>query len=311
MLKELYGEEVNISELAKMGANAASKVSFKANKVSPEVLVIGGVVGLVAAGVLAARATLKLEPIVSRVDQGLTFTQEWVDDETQPEYTESSRKKDVVKIYRWEGMQLVKLYVPSVSLGLLSVGCILGGHHILRQRNIALVAAYKLIETSYSKYRKRVASEIGDEKEAKIYSGQKKEMVLNEETGKKKGVMVQDNNGYSPYSRFFDVVNSKEYKKNRPDLNQFFILSVQRYSNQRLETRGYVFLNEVYIALGMSPTPAGQIVGWLSTKNGGTDGFIDFGIDNPDNEMARMFLSGDEAAVLLDFNVDGPMYTHL
>ena len=66
-----------------------------------------------------------------------------------------------------------------------------------------------------------------------------------------------------------------------------------------------MFLNDVYKMLGMDPTTAGQIVGWVV---GNRDSFIDFGIYNPDNERARLFVNGGERSILLDFNVDGVIY---
>lgn len=302
---------MNIKDFISVGTAVTSKAVGRANKFSPEILIGVGIVGLVTAGILAARATLKVEPIIDEVQTGLDTTQDWVDTKCRG-YTDATRRKDLVKIYGRGSFEMVKLYGPSVTLAAASIACVLGGHHILKNRNVALAAAYKLVEASYSEYRKRVVSEIGEEREAKIYRGQYKQTVVNPDTGKKMTVMVQSENGHSPYSRFFDDFNSpNEYKKNRPDLNQFFLLSVQRYMNQRLKARGYLFLNEVYHALGMDDSAAGQVVGWMANTEYGGDGYVDFGIDDPDNEMARMFLAGEEAAILLDFNVDGLIYKNL
>jgi hypothetical protein len=50
---------------------------------------------------------------------------------------------------------------------------------------------------------------------------------------------------------------------------------------------------------------AGAVVGWVL---GNGDDYIDFGIWDPNNEKAREFVNGHEAAILLDFNVDGVIY---
>ena len=82
--------------------------------------------------------------------------------------------------------------------------------------------------------------------------------------------------------------------------------------NRKLDLNGYVFLNDVYRALGFESTPYGAVVGWYKSKNmdemSGRDGFVDFGIFNPDNERARAFVNGYERSILLDFNVDGIIY---
>jgi hypothetical protein len=64
-----------------------------------------------------------------------------------------------------------------------------------------------------------------------------------------------------------------------------------------------VFLNEIYDSLGFKRTRAGQVVGWVA--NGTGDNFIDFGLF----EAASVdFAQGFEAAIILDFNVDGIIY---
>lgn len=296
---------MNIQAVVAAGTRVFGRTGLQAQKYSPEVLVGVGIVGLVTAGVLAARATLKVEDTVEKLNSEIDYSHVLLKDPTVS-YKEEDHKKGVALAYRNVTFDFVKLYGPAVSLGAVSIAAILGGQHILRQRNVAVMAAYKVLETSYSEYRKRVRDSIGEDEEGKIYRGQEVVKVT-DEAGKTKKVLVQNVNGHSPYARFFDEVNSPmNYKRNRPDLNQFFILSVQRHFDHMLRTRGYVFLNEVYEALGMERSTAGQVVGWLYEKGG--DSFISFGIDDPKNEMAQMFLSGDEDAVLLDFNVDGMIH---
>jgi hypothetical protein len=63
--------------------------------------------------------------------------------------------------------------------------------------------------------------------------------------------------------------------------------------------------------LGIPRTSAGQIVGWIyNEKNPVGDNFVDFGIYRG-SESARRFVNGEERTILLDFNVDGPIYNLL
>jgi hypothetical protein len=63
--------------------------------------------------------------------------------------------------------------------------------------------------------------------------------------------------------------------------------------------------------LGIPRTEAGQLVGWIYDEecpNG--DNYVDFGIfDN--RTPNRNFVNGYERTILLDFNVDGPIYNLL
>jgi hypothetical protein len=89
-----------------------------------------------------------------------------------------------------------------------------------------------------------------------------------------------------------------------------FLRNVQNYMNDKLKSRGHVFLNEVFSELGLAHTTAGAIVGWRWNKNSGDD-FIDFGIWDGAQEVVNDFFHGREGAILLDFNVDGVIYDKL
>ena len=85
-----------------------------------------------------------------------------------------------------------------------------------------------------------------------------------------------------------------------------YVRAQQNYANDMLHARGHVFLNEIYDRFDIPRTKAGQVVGWVLDKGG--DNYIDFGVFDGDNSKARDFVNGREGAVLLDFNVDGPIY---
>ena len=69
-----------------------------------------------------------------------------------------------------------------------------------------------------------------------------------------------------------------------------------------------MFLNDVYDALGIPRSKAGQVVGWIyDEKNPNGDNFVDFGIYDLYKEGSRDFVNGYERTIWLDFNVDGPI----
>jgi hypothetical protein len=105
------------------------------------------------------------------------------------------------------------------------------------------------------------------------------------------------------YARFFDEL-CPDFNR-QPEYNFLFVRSVQNFANDMLRARGHLFLNEVYDMLGIPRTGAGQVVGWV-LENG--DGYVDFGVFDGDNAMARNFVNGREGAILLDFNVDGVVH---
>ncbi len=267
-------------------------------KHSPEILTAVGVVGSVATTVLASRATLKAVPFVEEILMEIQETKRFgrLDDR------ETVRK--LKKIYLRAVLGLAKFYGPSVTLGLASISSIIAAHGIMRKRNVALLAAYKAIESAFGEYRKRVIEEFGEDKDYDFRHGIYEQSVVDEETGKKKLVRVKDPNIHSVYAKIFDELNPN-YEKN-PEFNLIFLRAQQQYASDRLLAKGHLFLNEVYEALGFEHTQAGALVGWIVDKE--NDNFVDFNLYDLGSPKARDFINGFEKAIILDFNVDGIIF---
>jgi hypothetical protein len=284
------------------------------NKHSPTILFGAGMVGFGATVVMSSRATLKVEAILEAARTDLANIEALVNDPEISEkydYSPTDATKDRIIVHTTRVKALVKLYAPSVAVGAVTVLCLTRSHAILMQRNMALTAAYASFDKMFKAYRKRVSDLVGVEKERDLLYDAKPVMeeIVDPQTGEADLLptnfkMVGDR-AYSPYARFFDEF-SPEWER-RPDYNHIFLNAQQNYFNDVLRTRGHVFLNEVYDALGIPRTPQGSVVGWLKNAPDG-DGYIDFGIYDNDNPRARDFVNGREGSILLDFNVDGLIY---
>ena len=294
---------VSLELLKNSGIKVAGRGMLLVKKHSPEILTTVGIVGVVASAVMASKATLKLEPVVEKIKNGKDEAKSFLEDEMFPEYDKDRHNKEVARVYVKGAVDLSKLYGPSITLGLSSIACIIGAHGIMRKRNVALAAAYKAVETSFSEYRKRVIAELGEEKEEDVYIGRQQVEIV-DENGKKKKVTKVDPNGISAYARFFDEYSDNWSKT--PEYNLLFLKAQQNYANDLLHARGHVFLNEVYDMIGIPRSQAGQVVGWVISKDG--DNFIDFGVYDFDNTGSHLFVNGHERSILLDFNVDGVIY---
>ena len=292
---------------------ALNRAALKIRKHSPEILVASGIVGVVTSTVMACKATTKIDEVLTESKEHVEMTKKYVEDNGFTEkYTENDYKKDLTIMYTQRGMKLVKLYAPAVILGTVSITAILAGHNILRKRNVALAAAYATVDKGFKEYRGRVIERFGEELDRELKYNIKakdvEEVKVNEETGKeeisKKTVNVADPNAYSDYARFFDDGCTGWTKD--PEYNLMFLKDQQRYANDRLQSKGSLFLNEVYDMLGIPRTKAGACVGWIyDEKNPVGDNFVDFGIYDMYNERKRDFVNGYERTILLDFNVDG------
>lgn len=269
-----------------------------AKKNSPHIFFVGGVVGIVGAGVLACRATLKLEEKLDEIRHDVDSVKEIYHSEND-NVVPTKALKDVGYVSVKSVVVLGRLYGPSIALGSVSIAALTGSHVQLTRRNAALSATLALVTKAYDEYRVRVQDEIGKDRELDIYRAMKKEEI--EVDGKKKTVKVSDPNGHSPYARFFDET-SVNWQKD-PELNRIFLQCQQNYANHLLRARGHVFLNEIYDSLGLERSQAGQVVGWVIDGDG--DGFVDFGMFD---EVNTRFVNNIEPRILLDFNVDGSVY---
>lgn len=285
-------------------------------KHSPEILAGVGVVGTVTSAVMACKATMKLNDILEESKETRDKIKEVESNpKYEDKYTPEDAKKDLTINYMQTGMKIAKLYAPAVILGSASLGCLLTSNGILRKRNAALSAAYMTVDKSFKEYRNRVTERFGEEVEKEIRYNIKAEeietTVVNEdgsETTVKETVKVADPNLYSDYAKFFDEANPNW--KPDPEYNLMFLKSQQQYANDLLKARGRLFLNEVYDMLGIDRTKAGQVVGWVyNEKNPSGDNFVDFGIYDMSKERVRAFVNGYETNILLDFNVDGDVWS--
>lgn len=300
------------TELATKAGQILVKTKLGIKKHSPEILVVTGIGTGIIAAIIACKQTIKANDIVAEARKSLQNIEDVKElaANNEVEYTEENEQEDRKTIGMQVTVGMVKTYALPVGLGILSITCILAGHHILKKRNVALAAAYSALSTDFMNYRKRVVDKYGKDVDFMLKNGLEKQIVANQvvdpETGEvketKEEVLTYDGDKLSQYARIFDEVGSTQWTPSA-DHNRAFLLMEQNYFNERIRTRGYIFLNEVYERLGFRPTKAGSVVGWVY-QNADYEG-IDFGIFTAHTQKAAEFLEGTEPSIILDFNVQG------
>lgn len=273
---------------------------------TPTYLFVAGVAGMTVSTILACRATLKVEEVLAVTEGNINLCKSTM--ETRPdEYSKQEAARDMAIIHIRGGANLVKLYAPAVLLGLASVAALSKSHNLMKQKNLALTAAYATVDEAFKKYRARIVEKYGED-EDRQFLHETREVVVTDEKGKELSVTrVNPDGETSLYSRFYDEYSTQWSPE--PEYNFAYLRQQQNWFNDLLHMKGYVFLNDVYKALGLSPTEPGQVVGWMLNEGG--DGYIDFGIwDSPGNGIVD-FVNGRSNALLLDFNVDGVIHTKL
>jgi len=298
------------------------QVGYTLKKYSPEILMTVGIVGTIGSTVMACKATLQCEEILDnhaakmeKIESCIALTKLG-----EVNYSEETAKHDKLICTTQTVVDFIKLYGPSVTLMGASIGCILGAHHIMSKRNVALMAAYKLAEEAFNKYRNNVRKELGDAKDAHFMYDtetidETEEHV--DENGKKKKVTVKKEKimpdaDLSGFARVFEEDKADQYGSwtgstqwcKVHDYNLEFLTRKMERFNDMLTVKGFVTVNDVYDELGFPRTEAGMICGWRYKSERG-DGYIDF---RPHGIDGNWDFGKDGDPIVLDFNIDGVIF---
>lgn len=290
-----------------------TKACMAAKKRSPEILLGLGLITGGAAFVMACVASTKVNDIFADTHETVENIHAMkleADAEEGVVVEDKAVKKALAVAYVHCGMEVVKLYGPALGMGAISVTSILASNNILRKRNVALSAAYAAADKGFKEYRNRVIQRFGETVDQELRYGLQPKTV--------EEVSTDENGAVTRVEKVTDTVDGiqetdclRVFKRgcsgwtNDMDLNLMQLRGSQNYANDKLRTRGYMYLNEICDMIGIHTTKGGQILGWVRHDVSDGDGYIDFRMrvvdipidGNPDN--------GYEPAILLDFNVDG------
>lgn len=288
------------------------KLGLKAKDKSPEILLGAGIIGVVAGAVLLCKETLKSKDILDETKETIKNypTPEEGDEELKKGYD-----KEIKKIKAKSKLKIAKTYIPGVTVEVLSIVSIISSNRELKKRNLSLASAYAVLDETYKRYRKNVIEKYGEDVDSELLHDIRKETIEEETTdekGKTKKTKKTINvaSGLSEYGIVLDrtdnhgIFNPQDIKYTVQVLT-----GEQNYVNDLLRVRKWVTLNQVYERLGVEPTKAGNVVGWVYEENNKEgDNYIDFKITPTykQNEMGNF-----EEVVLLDFNVDGYIFDRI
>lgn len=165
------------------------------SKNAPTIMVIGGTVAVIAAGVLACKTTAtKLNVVLDEHRNKLAELRDIRDGKTPLDSEEAKEIKDdkeykkyLTSVYFQTICKLAKAYAPALILAALGTTSILTGHKVLSKRCLAAVAECYAAQNTLTEYRKRVAGRIGDEAEKLLYVGGEKQVIEDQEVDPETG----------------------------------------------------------------------------------------------------------------------------
>lgn len=273
----------------------AAKLALDAK--APTLLVVGGIVTMGIAGVVACVQTTKLE---EKIDPYLDELEGIQSSAERGMITAETASHNRGSVYCKVMLEASKVYGVPIVLFAGGAGMAIKGHNILQQRNAALAVAFTTLKKSFDAYRARVIHEQGHEADQHYLNGSK--------PMKHNGMLVStrdwDESAQDPYNRIFGQETSTQWE-NDLGTNKHFVASQQRFAQQLLNRQGYLYLSEVYKSLGLPETDVSRVVGWkITTLPDGTQNIpiVDFGIDKP---MPDDWKYNQQRAIFLDFNCQG------
>lgn len=123
-------------------------------KHGPKLMSVGGGVMAVGGAVMACKATLHADEVLDRHKQKMAKIEaaKALSDDGfgEGEYTDAQMKKDKAIVYAETTVEFVKLYAPSVSVGLAGVGLMQGAFYISERRGAQTLAALTAMNEMYN-----------------------------------------------------------------------------------------------------------------------------------------------------------------
>lgn len=201
-------------------------------KHGPEILTGIGIAGMIAASVMAVRATPKalrmIEDKENEIGKPLTGT-------------------ETVKT-TW------KCYIPAAISGVCSAACIIGASSINARRNAALVTAYTISETALKEYTNKAVEIVGEKKEQAIRDAVARDKLENAHVTERN--FISTGKGETPC---FDPLTNACFKSDIETLRK-----AENVLNKRMREEMRVTVNEFLQEIGLEPCDSsiGETMGW-------------------------------------------------
>lgn len=218
-------------------SNVGRRMGLYLKRNSSTILTVVAAFGVVATGVMAAKAAPKAKLLL---------------DNAEREKGETLSKKETV-------ITVAPVYIPTIVVGASTVFCILGANVLSRKNQAALSSAYALINEYHKEYRGKLIELYGKEADEEIRNAIARERCdfhkIGLETPDDKVVFYEELSGES--------ITCYERE----------IMDAEYHLNRNFALRGYASLNEFYEFLGLPKTEYGDAVGWSMSYG---YGWIDF-----------------------------------
>lgn len=235
-------------------------------KNSPTILTGMGVAGLIGTTISGIQATPKAMRII---DANGPSRQYHEGNFNAPELT----KLDIVKLC-W------KEYIPTIMLGAVSIGCIVGANSINLKRNAALAGLYSVTNNKLEEYEAKVRELLGDKAHEKVVDDIAKDRVLN--TPANDHEIFRTGTGET---LCMDAWSGRYFMQDIEILRQS-----ENKINKMLLQEPFASVNDFYYFIGLPDIAMGNEIGWTSD-----DGIINL-------RLSSQLTAKDRPCVVVDWD---------
>jgi hypothetical protein len=216
-------------------SKAVSYLQSTLTRHSPEILTGIGIAGMIAAAVMAVKATPKAMELLDKEIY-----------ERDP--VEHYNALPLIDKIRAAGL----CYLPAVVTGGVSIFCLIGGSAINARRNAALATAYALSESAFSVYRNKMIETLGERKEQAVRDAIAKDRVNQNPVIRQEVIITESGN-----TLCYDAISCRYF---RSDMHK--IRKAENDLNRRMRSDMYISVNDFYQELGLSGSKVGEDLGW-------------------------------------------------
>ena len=226
-----------------MGLLHQSKLFFKRN--SSTILTVLGGAGVVTTSIMAVKATPKAVLLLEKAEE------------------EKGEELTTLEVVKAAG----PVYIPTIISGVSTIACIFGANILNKRTQASLASAYALLDNSYKEYKTKLKDLYGEEAHNNVVNAivaEKAEdmSIWTENMCMQCDLSLEDESDSEP-RLFYDLHSGRYFEST---IEQ--VMAAEYHLNRNYILRGYAYLNEFYVFLGIEETDYGSVLGWAPNDDG-------------------------------------------
>ena len=157
--------------------------------------------------------------------------------------------------FKEKAIRYWKNYIPAVTVGAVTIGCVIAATHVGLRRTAAMAAAYSVSEKAFSEYRDKVEEKYGKNKEQAVRDEIAQDNVTKTAPGPSVVLLGGGN------TIFYEYFTGRYFLSDMESIHR-----AENEINRRVLTCDYATLAEFHTLIGQPPTQGAMDMGWSKPK---------------------------------------------